>query len=195
MSIYSIGRWICRSYFRLFFKVEVIGVSRIPDEGGLLLCCNHFSNYDPPFVGSFFPRKVRFMAKEELFRFKPLQSLMMAVGAFPVRRGAGDKQALKVGLKLLKEGETLGIFPEGTRSKDGQIGKGLSGVGFFALRSDATVVPCAIVGKYRFFRKIRFVIGEPVPMEELKERKASAEEATEVIMKAIRKLHEQNHMS
>ena len=98
-----------------------------------------------------------------------------------------DREALRKGLKILKEGNVLGLFPEGTRSRNGQLGKGLSGAGFFAFRSDALIVPCAIIGPYKSFRPLKVVYGKPVNIDDLRTRKASAEETTELIMKAIRK--------
>ncbi|MER2141273.1 MAG: lysophospholipid acyltransferase family protein, partial [Priestia megaterium] len=109
---------------------------------------------------------------------------------FPVKRGMADREALRQGLKILKEGKVLGLFPEGTRSKDGKLGKGMAGVGFFALRSKAAVVPCAVIGPYKRFARLKVVYGPPIQMDELRERKASAEEVTEVIMKSIGELIE-----
>jgi 1-acyl-sn-glycerol-3-phosphate acyltransferase len=98
---------------------------------------------------------------------------------------------LKQGIQFLNEGQVLCLFPEGTRSKSGEIGKGLTGAGFFALRSDAAVVPVAISGRYGLFRRVNVVIGRPVPMQDLRTNKAKAEEATEVIMEEIKAVHQQ----
>jgi len=130
------------------------------------------------------------MAKEELFRVPVLKSILPNVKAFPVKRGMSDRGALRTGLALLKEGEVLGLFPEGTRSKTGEIGKGLAGAGFFALRSDAKIIPCAIIGPYKLFGKLRVVYGKPIDFTELKKEKISVEAATEIIMNEIKKLTE-----
>ncbi len=125
------------------------------------------------------------MAKSELFTKPILKGLLPKLGAFPIRRGMSDRQALRTGLTLLKEEEMIGVFPEGTRSKTGKLGKGLTGVGFFALRSNAHVVPSAIIGSYKPFSTLTIIYGKPVDMQELRDNKVSAEEATEAIMKAI----------
>ncbi|UCZ55284.1 1-acyl-sn-glycerol-3-phosphate acyltransferase [Bacillus shivajii] len=172
----------------MFYRVEIVGRENIPNEGGVLLCSNHIHLLDPPLVGAFLKRNVRYMAKAELFELPVLKSLLPKLGAFPIRRGGSDRQALRTGLSLLKEEEMVGIFPEGTRSKSGELGKGLTGVGFFALRSNSYVVPCAIVDEYKLFKRIKVVYGPPVNMKELRENKASAEEATEAIMDGIKAL-------
>lgn len=187
-SIYSFGQFLCRVFFRIFYRVKIVGRENIPVDGGVLLCSNHIHILDPPLVGCFLKRKTRFMAKAELFSQPVLKFLLPKLGAFPIRRGMSDRQALRTGLKLLKEGEMIGVFPEGTRSKTGDLGKGLAGVGFFALRSDSNVVPCAVIGSYKLFSKLLVVYGPPVDMATLRENRASAEEATEEIMEGIRKL-------
>ncbi|WP_245705151.1 lysophospholipid acyltransferase family protein [Alteribacillus persepolensis] len=179
---------ICRLYFTFVIRAEVIGRENIPKEGPVLLCSNHISNYDPPLVGSFIKRKLNFMAKQELFEKKLIGSLLNALGAFPVKRGAGDRQALKKGLSMLKEGKVLCLFPEGTRSKTGEVGKGLSGSGFFALKSEAVIVPVAVIGKYKPFHKVTIVYGKPLDFQKLRDQKTNAADATEEIMDGIRAL-------
>jgi 1-acyl-sn-glycerol-3-phosphate acyltransferase len=188
--IYTIAKNVCRAVLGPLYRVEVHGTENIPAEGPVLLCSNHISNLDPPVVGMMFPRPVAFMAKEELFKAPVIKHLVPHLKAFPVKRGMSDRDALRRALALLKEGEVLGLFPEGTRSKDGTLGKGLAGAGFFALRSDAVVIPCAIIGPYQRFRKLKVVYGQPLDMEKYRQEKVSAEEATEVIMSEIQKLIE-----
>src|SRR5699024_6415880 len=131
---------------------------------------------------------ISFMAKEELFENKFLNKLLTSLNAFPIKRGAADRAALRKTLAILKEGKTLGLFPEGTRSKTGEIGKTLSGVGFFALRSEAEVIPCAIIGSYKGFKKLIVVYGKPIDMEYYRKKKVSAKEMAEVIMEEIKTL-------
>ncbi|HET7656723.1 MAG TPA: lysophospholipid acyltransferase family protein [Bacillales bacterium] len=190
MNLYAVGRVPVYSYFKLFHRLKIVGKENVPREGGILLCGNHINNLDPPLVGAACPRDVHFMAKAELFEVPVLKGLLPHINAFPVRRGAGDRSALRGGLQVLEEGKVLGLFPEGTRSKDGKIGKALSGAGFFALRSTAHVVPCAIIGSYEPFRKITVIFGKPLDFSGLRERKVSAQEAAEKIMEGIRFLVE-----
>lgn len=128
------------------------------------------------------------MAKDELFSVPVLGKIVSNVNAFPVKRGLSDREALRKGLAVLKDGNVLGLFPEGTRSKTGELGKGLAGAGFFALRSDAVVLPCAIIGPYKPFKKLKVVFGKPMDMGEARKAKLSAEDTTELIMDEIRKL-------
>ena len=179
---------ICKIYFSLVYRVNVIGKENIPKKGGVLLCSNHISLLDPPFLASFMKRKVHFMAKSELFAGRLGNGFFRRVGAFPINRGKSDRQALRTALKLLKEEKVIGIFPEGTRSKSGELGEGLSGVGFFALRSEAQVVPCAVIGNYKLFSKLHIIYGEPLQMNALREGKASAAEATKKIMQGIQRI-------
>ncbi|MDG5787619.1 lysophospholipid acyltransferase family protein [Evansella sp. AB-P1] len=192
-KLYSVGQFLCRTYFRIFYRVKLIGVENIPSNGGVLLCSNHIHQLDPPLVGAFLKRQTRFMAKSELFETPILKGLLPKLGAFPIRRGMSDRQALRTGLKLLGEEEMIGVFPEGTRSKTGELGKGLTGVGFFALRSNAHIVPCAVIGNYKLFSKILLVYGKPINMTPLREEKASADEATEKIMEGIQQLLDEYH--
>jgi 1-acyl-sn-glycerol-3-phosphate acyltransferase len=191
MKLYSFAKTVVNGILKPIYRFEVIGADKFPKEGGILLCSNHINNLDPPVVGINAPRPVNFMAKEELFRMPILKSILPGVRAFPVKRGMSDRDALRQAIKLLKDGEVVGLFPEGTRSKDGQLGKGFSGAGFFALRGDANVVPCAIIGPYKRFKRLKIVYGDAIDIQPYRERKASAEEVTEVIMAHIAELLEQ----
>lgn len=189
--LYRFARSICRAYFGVIHRWQVVGRENVPDTGSVLLVSNHISNLDPPLVGSGIDRKVRFMAKSELFNVPVLSWLIRDFGAFPVKRGAGDRSALRTVFKILDEGEVLGMFPEGTRSKSGEVEEAHSGAAAFALRSKATLIPVAIVGKYKWFRPIRVVYGAPVDLSEFYGQKTSKEvlhEATQRIMDAIEQL-------
>ncbi|WP_342432145.1 lysophospholipid acyltransferase family protein [Neobacillus sp. FSL H8-0543] len=187
-TFYSFAKSVVYSVFKPLYRMEVIGVEDFPKEGGVLLCANHIHNFDPLVVGINAPRPVHYMAKEEIFNVPVLGNIVRKCNAFPVKRGMGDREALRTGMKILKDGHVFGLFPEGTRSKTGDIGKGLAGAGFFALRSDALVIPCAIIGPYKSFSKLKVVYGKPIAMDELKKSKASAEQVTEIIMSEIDKL-------
>lgn len=192
VTFYSFAKAVVYGVLKPVYRFEVIGREYFPKEGGVLLCSNHIDVLDPPVVGINAPRPVHFMAKAELFNVPVLGKAVSHLNAFPVKRGMSDREALRKGLGILKEGKVLGLFPEGTRSKTGELGNGLAGAGFFALRTEAAVVPCAIIGPYKAFRRLKVVYGKPINMNELRERKASAEETTELIMSEIRKLINNN---
>jgi 1-acyl-sn-glycerol-3-phosphate acyltransferase len=188
LTFYSFARSLVNSVLSPIYRIEVIGKENMPADGGVLLCANHIDNLDPPVVGITAPRPVHFMAKEELFSVPLLGKIVPHLNAFPVKRGMSDREALRKGLGILKDGKVLGLFPEGTRSKTGEMGKGLAGAGFFALRSDAHVVPCAIIGPYKAFKKLKVVYGKPIDMESIKEKKLNAEQTTDLIMSEIQAL-------
>ncbi|MCM3126539.1 lysophospholipid acyltransferase family protein [Paenibacillus provencensis] len=183
--IYSICRGLLRFIYTVLFRLEAVGRENIPREGGVVLCCNHISNYDPPTLGIKIERKVRFMAKSELFDIPVLGPVLKAVGAFPVKRGGVSKESIKTALKILRDGQVLGIFPQGSRNNDGGIGK--KGAASFALRSGSVVVPAAIIGEYKLFRKMKIVYGKPVNLDEFKDDPSgdALERATEKIMSKI----------
>jgi len=193
MDFYQFAKSVVFNVLKPIYRMDIVGIEHFPKEGGILLCSNHIDNLDPPIVGICSPRPVNFMAKEELFEVPILKSILPKVHAFPVKRGLSDRQALRAAIKTLKEGQVVGIFPEGTRNRTGKLGKGFSGAGFFALRGNANVVPCAIIGPYKPFRKLKVVFGEPIDMEPYRESGAKAEEVTEVIMTHIQALLDKHH--
>ncbi|MCQ6273861.1 1-acyl-sn-glycerol-3-phosphate acyltransferase [Bacillus sp. V3B] len=188
MNLYPLGRALVNVALSPIYQFKVIGRENVPSEGGVLLCANHIHNFDPEVVGITAPRPIHFMAKEELFSVPILGKILPHINAFPVKRGMSDRGALRKGLAVLKEEKVLGLFPEGTRSKTGEIGEGLAGAGFFALRSKAHVVPCAIIGPYKPFKRLKVVYGKPINMEEYRKNKATPEETTELIMSEIQRL-------
>lgn len=187
MNLYTFAKGLVYALLKPIYRFEVIGKEDFPKEGGVLLCSNHIAALDPPVVGINAPRPVHFMAKEELFSAPVLGKLLPGLNAFPVKRGMSDREALRKGLGLLKEGKVLGLFPEGTRSQNGELGKGLAGAGFFALRTDAAVVPCAIIGPYKRFKRLKVVYGQPIDFSAYSKegKKLNAEEATSIIMNEI----------
>jgi 1-acyl-sn-glycerol-3-phosphate acyltransferase len=192
VTFYAFAKLIVSPILKKMYRVEVKGLEHFPEQGGVLLCSNHIDNMDPPILGVTCPRPISFMAKAELFNVPILSGIIKKLNAFPVKRGGNDREALRTGLKVLKEGKVLGLFPEGTRSKTGKLGKGLAGAGYFALRTNAQVIPCAIIGSYRIFQKVKVIYGKPIDMSELREKKASPEEATNLIMTHIQQLLNEN---
>ncbi|TDQ41546.1 lysophospholipid acyltransferase family protein [Aureibacillus halotolerans] len=191
MNLYPLGKALSTGFAKTTFRLEVHGKEHVPKTGGVLLCCNHKSNLDPVILGVGCPREVRYMAKEELFKAPAGKWLMESLKVIPVKRGQSDKLALRKGLAVLQEGEVYGMFPEGTRSKTGELGEGLGGAGFFALRSNAAIVPSAVIGDYRMFGKLKLAFGPPISFESAREEKLSSKEATELIMSKISALIEQ----
>ena len=160
-----------RIYYGLVYPVRIIGGENIPAEGGFLLCPNHISARDPMVIMMHVRRKVRFMAKKELFAIKPLAPLISALGAFPVDRGTADIGAIKTALKSVKEGKKLLIFPEGTtKHKEGDAVK--EGAAMIAARTGAPVLPIYISENKKFRSKVYVVIGEPFQPEKVRSKES-----------------------
>jgi len=145
-TVYNVSKFILsKLIFKIFFRIEYQGVENVPLSGPLVLASNHISLLDPPSVGSGIDRIVRYMAKEELF-VPILGSIWRAWGAFPVKRGGADRSAIKMGIDILQDGQCLAIFPEGTRSKTGKLGKAQPGALMMASKAKAPIVPACIIG-------------------------------------------------
>lgn len=186
--IYVFCRAVIRGVFAVLYRFESVGVHNIPAEGGVLICANHTSVMDPLSVGIHVKRQVKFMAKAELFKVPVLGWLIDKLGAFPVKRGGVSKDSIKNALKILRGGEVMGIFPEGTRKSDSDAAK--RGAASFALRSDATVIPAAIIGGYKPFRKTKIIYGAPIDISAYKDNKTpeALDEATALIMSRIHEM-------
>ncbi|WP_373229748.1 lysophospholipid acyltransferase family protein [Cohnella sp.] len=188
--LYLFCRFIVRTFFIVLYRLEARGISNIPLEGPVILCSNHKSLQDPITLGAWVPRKVHYMAKAELFRIPLFGPLIKGVGAFPVKRGGVSKEAIRTAITLLQKGQVMGIFPEGTRNES--LGMGKRGAVSMAVRAKAFVVPVALVGDYRLFRKMIAVYGAPIDMRPYAEEgtSESMEAATELIMSRIREMLE-----
>ncbi|HEU4754342.1 MAG TPA: lysophospholipid acyltransferase family protein [Armatimonadota bacterium] len=151
--IYRIVWSFCRLAFATLFRWQVRGAEHVPAHGAVILASNHISNLDPPVVGVGVWRPCTFMAKEELFHNRFFGGFIRRLGAFPVKRGAGDRAALKKALELLEEEHALVMFPEGTRSETGELQQAEMGVGMIACRSGAPVVPVYVTGTNRVMPK------------------------------------------
>jgi len=137
---------------KVLLRLRIEGARHIPRRGPVLIASNHVSHLDPPLVGVGVPRFVFHMAKKELFVLKPLMLFMTVIGTIMVDRGQG-KQALISAVDYLNNGECIVIFPEGTRSRDGVLGRGRSGAVVIAIRSGCPIVPAAIVGSEKALTK------------------------------------------
>jgi len=179
------------------YRLRARGVEHLP-EGGFVLAANHTSNFDPwPLGIPLLPhRQLRFMAKSELFNplFAPV---LRAGGAFKVRRGESDIEAVRTAVELVKEGEIVVMFPEGTRRQKGlrkkHVARAHTGAARIALGAGAPLVPAAIKGTERLSRlgPLRVVYGEPLDLSDLEgvDQKRASEEATERLMARIEELH------
>jgi len=183
----------------LIYRVRAIGVENVPRTGSLILAPNHFSQMDHFFVGLYLVhRKVRFMAKSQMFGPPVLTYIYKHGGVFPVRRGHRDEESFKTAFTILGQGEMLLVYAEGGRSRSGKLKEVKPGIGRIALESGAAVVPVAIQGSEKVrrwkrfgFPKVTVQFGEPLsfPAEEAPSRERQLEVA-EQIFAPVREMYE-----
>ncbi len=180
------------------FRFRSKGEEHLPREGGYVLSANHSSNFDPwPLGIPLYPdRQLRFMAKSEMYRYPPLRWALQRAGAFPIRRGMGDEEAIEKAIELARSGEVVAIFPEGTRRNKGVVKKHKArprtGAARVALKAGVPLVPAAIGGTESLTRlgPLRVAYGPPVDVGDLQDmdiRRAS-KIATDRLMEAIHSL-------
>jgi len=160
--LYQILRLIGKPVIYLLFLPKIIGKKNTRHKGRAVVIANHSSFWDPLLIAVIFKRQVYWMGKIELFKSRIARMFFNAVKAFPVRRGEGDLAAIRHAFRILKAEKLFGIFPEGTRIKTGEIGRFEPGTAMIALKNNAPVIPVYIKGKYKLFRRMKVIIGEPI---------------------------------
>lgn len=178
-------RYTVWGIYKLVYNFHIEGIENIPQDRPLVMASNHRSYADPVILTMPMKRPVTYMAKEELFKNKLFGWFITKLGAFPVKRGAGDMQVIDDSIAILNSGRNLVIFPEGTRSKDGKVGKGKTGVALIAAKSGADVIPCGIVfegEKLKFRSKLTLRFGKVIPAEEI-----AVEDASPKALKGVKK--------
>jgi 1-acyl-sn-glycerol-3-phosphate acyltransferase len=187
--LYAVVRALLVPLLRAYFRVRVSGAEHIPAEGAAIVAPNHKSFWDSFFIGVCTRRHLRFMGKTELFEGRRGR-LLVRLGAFPVRRGESDEDALETARTVLRQGELLALFPEGTRVRDpDRLGHPRRGAGRLALESGAPLVPAAITGSDHLFagpvpkpKRVQVAFAEPIPVSELV---ASSEAAGELVERTL----------
>jgi len=194
VSLYSFTKDVLRPLTRTAFAVRVSGTENVPVDGGLVVAANHRSYLDPPLLGTWFPRTIHFMAKQELFDIFVLGHLIRAVHAFPVNRDRADVGAIRQALRIIKRGDVVGIFPEGTRNLAGEA-QARGGAVLLAATAHCPIVPVALVNTQFAVRRLRASkvevrIGEPIVLQgsERKATKAEIERWTADLSQRIERL-------
>lgn len=172
---------------KIYYRAEVRGLENIPKEGPLIFCGNHRSYLDPPLMVATAKRDLKFLAKQELYNNKFLSFLGWVFEAIPVKRDEKDLTAIKESLKVLKQGNCIALFPEGTRNGLEKGEKVKDGAAFFAVRSGAPVIPCGIKGGEKGNRKVIITYGKPLDFSKYKgsKDKEVLDNITEEIMNNI----------
>lgn len=175
--LYRLGWWSFRALFRVYFRWHVYGVDRVPATGPAILASNHASFLDPPLIGSSARRPIHYLARESLFRFPGIATLLHCWNAVPVDRDGGGAAGLLKIINRLETGGAIILFPEGTRTRDGQPQRARLGIGLIVTKSEAPVVPIRVFGTYEAFgRHTRFprphrlavTFGQPMHFRELR---------------------------
>ncbi len=193
MSFYKFARGVCLFVMRFGYKIRFHGEENMPTHKGYILASNHVSNIDPLFIGIACKKNVRFMAKVELFKNPILRAILNGVGTFPVSRGTGDHSAIDKAIQVVKSGDVLGIFPEGTRSKDGKLGRAKSGAVVVAAKTGGDIVPVGIKHgeKTLWRRNVDVYYGKPITNQQLaitENSKTELKAASRLLMENIASL-------
>ena len=185
--------------FRILFRGRTRGNGNVPMDGPLVVVANHGSHLDPPLLGHALGRPVAFMAKAELFSIPLLGRLIRACGAYPVKRGASDREAIRTATARLQEGWAIGVFLDGTRQENGRVNQPMPGAALLAARSGAALLPVAILNSHRALGvgrsrprlvRLEMRIGIPVPAPSSR-RKPELEATTRELQRRINALLDQ----
>ena len=193
-SVWAVGRVTIQPLVYAVARLRVYGAERVPTSGGVVLACNHFGWIDPPALGAACPRTVYFMAKVEAHRVPGLGHLMRSFGAFSVRRGESDREAVRTMRRIVADGHPLGLFVEGTRQRSGVPGPVQPGAAMVAINEDVPVVPVAVHGSQTWklgnFHPVSLAWGMPMSFEGLPRGGKGYKEASAEIEREVRRLWE-----
>ena len=187
---YSIVKYLFRLFFLFTFRIKIVGKEKVFENGGAVFACNHKSNWDALVVLATCPRRLAFMGKAELFKFKPFAFILKKFGAFPVNRGKGDISAIKTALKILKEEKCFIMFPEGMRVKKYEKNQVKPGIAMISTRAQVPVIPITLSGSYRWMKKITITYGEPIYFDEYYDEKLSVEKLQEMSVSIMDNIYE-----
>lgn len=200
-QIVSLFVWLsCAPFFALCYRTKSYGKGNLPKKSGALIASNHASFLDPPLIGyCVFPIRLCYLARDTLF--KPILGwILRNIHCYPVKRGKGNIALFKLIPKLTAQGKIIAIFPEGTRSLDGEIQQGQAGVGLLVQKTTVPVIPCYVHGTFKIwnieqrfpklFGKTAVVFGKPVDFSylEARDKKEAQKEIVSVIMDKIKNL-------
>lgn len=188
MYFYRFARGLLSVIFRIIYRIEIIGIENIPQEGRAILCSNHISVLDPIVLGITIKRPISFMAKKELFNNILVAKLLKKLTAFPVDRGGSDLSAIRNSIDVLKKERILGIFPEGTRTQKIDLESAKPGVSLIAYKGKAPIIPIFIDSNYKLLSKINIYIGKPIMLDELFDKKLKSDDHKNIskfILKSI----------
>ena len=199
-KLYDVMRPVGKVLEKMLYKIEYVGEKNIPENGGFILASNHVNALDPVFIAlGMTKRQLHFMGKKELFENPVVKFFLSKLNGFPIVRGGADSEALNYAIRIVKEGYVLGMFPEGTRSKDYKPARAKSGVAVIAKEAKAGVLPVSIYTSDDMKKGTKLTIryGEYIPYEKLGINEDSSREeirgCAQNVMEEIKKLWEMGH--
>ena len=173
--LYRICKYGAYAYYKIFFKLQVEGLKQLDLSTHYVVCANHLNLQDPMVLGALLPFKTRFMGKKELFKNPIVGAFLRRIGVFPVDRDNNDLKAIKVALSILKEKQSLGLFPEGTRNPGFEPLKVKAGTAMLAIKTKTPILPITIDSFYKFGKPIRVVFHSPIVFESYYDQKLEGE--------------------
>ncbi|MEO1147908.1 MAG: lysophospholipid acyltransferase family protein [Cyanobacteria bacterium J06638_22] len=200
LALYHLFKWsVVAPTLHFYFQGRVYGAENVPHMGSLVVVSNHASDFDPPLLSCSVRRPVSYMAKEELFRVPVLKQAIQLYGAYPVKRGAADRSAIRTAMQQLEQGWAVGVFLSGTRTSDGRIPEAKLGAALIAAKTQTPLLPVSLWGTDRIFQKgkklprpapLTIRIGEVIAPPSSTDR-ADLEIVTQRCVDAIHVLHDQ----
>lgn len=200
LALYHLFKWsVVAPMLRCYFQGQVYGADHVPRTGRLLIVANHASDFDPPLLSCAVRRPVSYMAKEELFQVPLLSQAIRLYGAYPVKRGMGDRAAIRAAIRQLEAGWAVGIFLSGTRTSDGRIPSAKLGAALLAAKTQTPLLPVSLWGTHQIMKK-GSALPRPVPLTirigdiitpPLSTQRDALEAVTQRCVTAIHDLHDQ----
>ncbi len=180
----AIVRPLCYLAAKIIYRVKIEGLENVPKDSACIICGNHVHALDAPALMATVNRNINFMAKEELWKSAGFRFMTMCYNVFPVKRGKNDLDAVKTALTILKKNEILGMYPEGTRNGLARGIKPKNGAVNIAIRAGVPIVPFAVIGDFKPFKKIIYRFGEPMDFSSYK-KQAKEKEVVDSLTKQV----------
>ena len=179
-----------RFYYKVFFGVKIHGLENLPNEKSYLICSNHLDARDPFVIGSALNPQISILAKKELFKNKVVAWFIALNGAIPVDREANDISAIKAALKILKGGNVMMLFPEGTRNRTNVPLEAKPGVAMIAVKAKVPIVPISFISDYKHFKAMHIIINEPIYLDEYFDQRMTTEKYQMISQEILDKIDE-----